>query len=265
MSHRRRRLASTLTTLAVILLPGVAEAAPGKLRWTPCHADVGPRFECAVAQVPLDYDRPRGATISLALTRLPADRSGAPDRLAVPEPRRARAGRASTSCSAPGRSCTPTRSGRASTSSASTRAASSAARRCVASTAWSSGRRFPPFAFPLTRDQEQQWIADGPRARPRLRRARRADPRPHVDRQRGARHGRAARPRRRRQAQLRRRLLRLLSRRHVREPVPRPVRALVVDGVLDPIAWSTGRGRRGAARPVLDTPAQRRGRAGDAE
>ena len=61
MSQRRRRLASTLTTLAVVVLPGVAEAAPSKLRWTPCHADVGPRFECAVAQVPLDYDRPRGA------------------------------------------------------------------------------------------------------------------------------------------------------------------------------------------------------------
>ena len=39
---------------------------------------------------------------------------------------------------------------------------------------------------------------------------------------------------------------------------PDRVRALVVDGVLDPIAWSTGRGARGRARAVLDPRAQRR-------
>lgn len=65
------RLASILV-LAVVALPGVADAASSRLRWTPCHAEVGPRFECAVAQVPLDYDRPRGESISIALTRLPA-------------------------------------------------------------------------------------------------------------------------------------------------------------------------------------------------
>ena len=37
---------------------------------------------------------------------------------------------------------------------------------------------------------------------------------------------------------------------------PHRVRALVVDGVLDPIAWSTGRGARGLPRAVLDAPAQ---------
>jgi hypothetical protein len=31
-----------------------------KLAWTAC-GDEAPRFECATAQVPLDYDRPRGA------------------------------------------------------------------------------------------------------------------------------------------------------------------------------------------------------------
>jgi pimeloyl-ACP methyl ester carboxylesterase len=39
-----------------------------KLHWTDC----GEGFQCATARVPLDYDRPRGATISLALIRLPA-------------------------------------------------------------------------------------------------------------------------------------------------------------------------------------------------
>lgn len=38
------------------------------LRWTAC----GDGFQCARAVVPLDYDRPRGATISVALIRLPA-------------------------------------------------------------------------------------------------------------------------------------------------------------------------------------------------
>jgi pimeloyl-ACP methyl ester carboxylesterase len=38
------------------------------IAWTPC--DDG--FECAQVPVPLDYDAPRGATISLALVRLPA-------------------------------------------------------------------------------------------------------------------------------------------------------------------------------------------------
>src|SRR3954451_453282 len=71
MPKHRTRLA-TILTLAVVALPGVADAAPARVQWTPCHADIGPRFECAVAQVPLDYDRPRGESISIALTRLPA-------------------------------------------------------------------------------------------------------------------------------------------------------------------------------------------------
>ena len=54
----------------------------------------------------------------------------------------------------------------------------------------------------------------------RVPRARRPDPRPHVDRQRGARPRRAARRGRRRQAHLRRRLLRLVPRRDLRQPVP---------------------------------------------
>ena len=39
-----------------------------QLRW----ADCGDGFQCATAQVPLDYDQPRGSQISLSLIRLPA-------------------------------------------------------------------------------------------------------------------------------------------------------------------------------------------------
>jgi pimeloyl-ACP methyl ester carboxylesterase len=50
-------------------------AAVPKLAWTAC-GDEAPGFECATARVPLDYDRPHGARISLALTRLPASDPG---------------------------------------------------------------------------------------------------------------------------------------------------------------------------------------------
>ena len=72
-----RRLAVLIVPLA--LLAGGLVAAPAtatgarapavpNLNWTPC--DDG--FECATATVPLDYARPRGPSISIALLRLPA-------------------------------------------------------------------------------------------------------------------------------------------------------------------------------------------------
>src|SRR6476660_2875713 len=44
-----------------------AGAAP-VLTWAPCRDG----FECSTAAAPLDYDRPRGAKISLSVIRLPA-------------------------------------------------------------------------------------------------------------------------------------------------------------------------------------------------
>ena len=57
---------STATTAAE---PAARPVAP-ELDWQPC--DEAPGFDCATAQVPTDYDMPRGATTSIALTRLPA-------------------------------------------------------------------------------------------------------------------------------------------------------------------------------------------------
>ena len=54
---------------------GSGPAVP-KLAWGSCGAEA-PGFECATVEVPLDYDRPRGAKITLALTRLPATNPGA--------------------------------------------------------------------------------------------------------------------------------------------------------------------------------------------
>ena len=158
MSKRRRRLASILT-LAVVALPGVADAAPATLRWTPCHAEVGPRFECAVAQVPLDYDRPRGRD-DLARAHPPAGhRSAAPDRLAVPEPgrpgrvgRRLRPRRRAVPLHARGPGALRPRRLRPARHHPQHAAALLRQRR-------RSGRRSRRSAFPITRAQEQQQIA----------------------------------------------------------------------------------------------------------
>jgi len=42
-----------------------------KLKWVPCGEDT-PGFECAVAAVPLDYDAPRGPKTGVALAKFPA-------------------------------------------------------------------------------------------------------------------------------------------------------------------------------------------------
>ena len=49
----------------------VAAHGPG-IQWEPCHEEAGPDFQCGTLEVPLDYDHPRGEKISLALVRLPA-------------------------------------------------------------------------------------------------------------------------------------------------------------------------------------------------
>src|SRR5262245_18962934 len=60
-------------SFALLLGGEVGAAAPGtpRLSWSPCNQKLGP-FECATVQVPLDYDSSSGGTISIALVRLPA-------------------------------------------------------------------------------------------------------------------------------------------------------------------------------------------------
>ncbi|GAA4698773.1 alpha/beta hydrolase [Phytohabitans rumicis] len=71
------RVLAVVLAGAMVLAPAGAVAGPASgpavpsLVWRACAPDL-PGFECATAQVPLDYDRPRGAQITLALTRLPA-------------------------------------------------------------------------------------------------------------------------------------------------------------------------------------------------
>jgi len=62
-----------LVLLSVMLFTGGAQAAPGDpvAHWSPCYRDLGP-YECALVNVPLDYDHPGRATIQIAMVRLPA-------------------------------------------------------------------------------------------------------------------------------------------------------------------------------------------------
>ncbi len=57
--------------VAVLIGPAPAHSAPS-LSWQPCPSQPGSRLECATISVPLDYSRPHGRAIQLALSRLPA-------------------------------------------------------------------------------------------------------------------------------------------------------------------------------------------------
>ena len=50
---------------------GKATGGSATIGWSKCYAKQGP-FQCGTVQVPLDYDSPNGATISLAVIRLQA-------------------------------------------------------------------------------------------------------------------------------------------------------------------------------------------------
>jgi pimeloyl-ACP methyl ester carboxylesterase len=76
---RRRPLIEVI--LGAILLSGIVATVPASpagpaptsaaTTWSACFEEFGP-FECTIVRVPLDYDRPGGAKISLPIVRLPA-------------------------------------------------------------------------------------------------------------------------------------------------------------------------------------------------
>ena len=82
VSHVRRQIPILFafgTIAAIVAAVGAPEharlaAAPNAktVAWSPCHRDLGLPFECGQVQVPLDHDDPGGAAISIALVRLPA-------------------------------------------------------------------------------------------------------------------------------------------------------------------------------------------------
>jgi pimeloyl-ACP methyl ester carboxylesterase len=71
------RSSFVVATLSVLGFGGSvlpAEAAPPQPRvsWSPCYKEFGLPFECGIVHVPLDHDEPGGAAISIAMVRLPA-------------------------------------------------------------------------------------------------------------------------------------------------------------------------------------------------
>ena len=61
-----------------VALAATAMAAPRtpRIEWSPCYKDVGPNFQCGTVQVPLDHNGPDEAAISIALVRVPATDPG---------------------------------------------------------------------------------------------------------------------------------------------------------------------------------------------
>jgi pimeloyl-ACP methyl ester carboxylesterase len=73
-SVRRFAVAACLVGLLGSAPP--TQASPPHIPWSPCFQSFGP-FQCASVPVPLDYDDPNGASVLIALVRLPAsDQAG---------------------------------------------------------------------------------------------------------------------------------------------------------------------------------------------
>jgi len=228
--------------------PGAASPPVPRLRWVPC----GDGLECTTAQVPLDYDRPSEATITLALIRLPA--SG-PSR---------RIGSIFINPGGPGESgVDAVRQGGRSLFTAEVRArfdlvgldprgiGASTPLRCFDTLDQALGV-LPPFRFPVTAAEERLWVdADRTFARacagrggPILDHMATADVARDLDLLRqavgdrqftyvGLSYG----------AYLGATYANLF---------PAKVRALVLDGVPDPVAWATGRGDQAATLPLFN-------------
>ncbi|MEV7037222.1 alpha/beta hydrolase [Amycolatopsis sp. NPDC051061] len=78
---RRTLLVAAVAVVVASVMPGVAQAAPDALEWGACPADVtAPGLECTTLDVPLDYRKPGGRQIEVAVSRLksadPAHRRG---------------------------------------------------------------------------------------------------------------------------------------------------------------------------------------------
>lgn len=77
----RTRAAGLIAVLALAALPtlatGPTAAAAEPIAWAPCTEDYLAGVECGTLSVPLDHTKPRGASIRLALSRIPATATGA--------------------------------------------------------------------------------------------------------------------------------------------------------------------------------------------
>jgi pimeloyl-ACP methyl ester carboxylesterase len=245
---RIRRGAAVVVVLfaALAALGAVTAHASGtKINWGKCHG----QFQCGTLQVPLDYSKPNGTTISLAVVRLPAtDRARRIGSLLLNPGGPGGSGVDYTVEAGPDL-YTPEVRARFDLVGFDPRGiARSTALRCFGTDKqW--GPAFHDVAFPLTAGELDTWIAadrylveacdrrggsiadhmataDVARDMDRLRAAVGDDQLTYAGVSYGSYLGVTY-------ANL----------------FPDRVRAVVVDGVLDPIAWSTGRGNEAATLP----------------
>jgi pimeloyl-ACP methyl ester carboxylesterase len=253
---RRTAVTAVVAGLLASLLAAPTAAAPPasagppipRLRWAPC----GDGLQCSTARVPLDYDRPSGATISLALIRLPASGPGQ------------RIGSIFLNPGGPGNSgVDAVRQGGRSLFSAEVRArfdlvgfdprgiGASTPLRCFDSLDQALGV-LPPFRFPVTAAEERRWVqADRTFARACARRGG-----PILDHMATADVARDLELLRQAVGDTQLTYVGLSYGAYLGATYanlfPAKVRALVLDGVPDPVAWATGRGDQAATQPLFN-------------
>ena len=72
-SSRTRRIAATALAVCGLMLLGAAPGwANGRIAWHGCGPEQPANLQCGELSVPLDYDHPHGAKITLGFNRLPA-------------------------------------------------------------------------------------------------------------------------------------------------------------------------------------------------
>jgi pimeloyl-ACP methyl ester carboxylesterase len=229
----------------------VAAAPTPRLVWKPCKGR--PKYQCTRVRVPLDYDLPKGATVSLRLARLPA------------RDQARRMGSVFLNPGGPGGSGVQLiLSG--SVDGAYTRAvrdrfdivsfdprgiADSTGVQCFDSTEAAAANR-PPFEFPYNVAQERQWVAaDRGLSRACVQRAGAI-----IDHMSTANVARDLDVLRRASGDQQLNFVGFSYGSFIGSTYanlfPDKVRAIIIDGVLDPISWATGRGDESRTRPTFD-------------
>jgi pimeloyl-ACP methyl ester carboxylesterase len=238
---------AAIAALALIAAPS-GSAAPQKVAWSKCFSEFGP-YQCGTVQVPLDYDGPASGTISISLVRLPAsDRARRIGSLFLNPGGPGGSGVDFTVFAGPFLFSEEVRARFDLVGFDPRGILRSTALRCFGNPKqW--GPFFTPFPFPTTPDEEATWIASDR----------------YLDANCAQRGGRIA------DHMSTANVARDLD--VLRQAVgddkltyagysygsylgvtyanlfPNRVRALIVDGVLDPVAWATGTGSEGTTVP----------------
>ncbi len=219
----------------------VAAVPTPKLSWKPCKENR--KLDCARVAVPLDYDLPKGATVSLRVIRRPADDPGRRTGSLFLNP--GGPGASGVQTLLPGVTdglYTPTVRARFDIVSFDPRGVEDSGRLQCFDTTKAALRTKPSFGFPVTMKEERQWVAaDRALSQACVRRAGAI-----IDHMSTANVARDLDVLRRavgdRQLTYAGYSYGSYLGQTYANLFPDKVRAIVLDGVIDPVAWATGRG-----------------------